>query len=42
MIPPDANPYDEVIYNNYALLHTHPNRLAILGRMFGMNPAPVP
>ena len=41
MTPPISNPYDEVLYNNYALLHTHPNRLAILGKLFGLRPAPV-
>ncbi|MEW5979697.1 MAG: class I SAM-dependent methyltransferase [Acidobacteriota bacterium] len=35
------NPYDEVPYDNYALLHTHPNRMAVLARFFGMKPAPV-
>lgn len=41
MAPASSNPYDEVLYNNYALLHTHPNRLATLGKLFGLKPAPV-
>lgn len=41
MIPASSNPYDEVLYNNCALLHTHPNRLAILGKLFGLKPVPV-
>jgi methyltransferase-like protein/2-polyprenyl-3-methyl-5-hydroxy-6-metoxy-1,4-benzoquinol methylase len=40
MTPVSSNPYDEVLYNNYAILHTHPNRLAILGKLFGLKPAP--
>jgi methyltransferase-like protein/2-polyprenyl-3-methyl-5-hydroxy-6-metoxy-1,4-benzoquinol methylase len=36
-----VNPYDEVLYNNCAALHTHPNRLAVMASLFGLAPAPV-
>jgi len=36
-----VNPYDEVPYNNCAILHTHPNRLAVMASLLGMKPAPV-
>ena len=35
------NPYDEFLYNNCAILHTHPNRLAVMASLLGLNPAPV-
>jgi len=35
------NPYDEVLYNNCAVLHTHPNRLAVMASLFGLKPVPV-
>src|SRR5262245_38198622 len=35
------NPYDEVPYNNCAILHTHPNRLAAMASLLGLRPAPV-
>jgi methyltransferase-like protein/2-polyprenyl-3-methyl-5-hydroxy-6-metoxy-1,4-benzoquinol methylase len=34
------NPYDEVPYNNCAILHTHPNRLAVMASLLGLKPAP--
>lgn len=36
-----ADAYDEVTYPNFAFPQTHPDRLASLGRLFGMTPAPV-
>jgi SAM-dependent methyltransferase/methyltransferase-like protein len=36
-----ANPYDEVLYPGHPYPQTHPDRLATIGRLFGMNPAPV-
>ena len=34
--------YDEVLYPNSPFTQTHPNRLATLAILFGMNPAPLP
>ena len=34
-------PYDAVPYESKSFPQTHPDRLATLGRLFGMNPAPV-
>ncbi|MFI5336628.1 MAG: methyltransferase regulatory domain-containing protein [Opitutales bacterium] len=36
-----ANPYDEVPYATFPRLKTHPDRLAAVGTLFGMTPAPV-
>ncbi len=36
-----ANPYDLVRYPTFPQFQTHPDRLAAVGRLFGMNPAPV-
>lgn len=36
-----ANPYDKVLYPSYTRIQTHPDRLATIGRLLGMNPAPV-
>ncbi|HTX39769.1 MAG TPA: class I SAM-dependent methyltransferase [Bryobacteraceae bacterium] len=36
-----ANPYDEVPYPTLPQPQTHPERLAAVGRLFGMRPAPV-
>ena len=36
-----GNPYDEVPYPGYPFSQTHPDRLATMARLFGMNPAPV-
>lgn len=38
---PQRTPYDEVPYPGYTHPQTHPNRLATIGRLFGMRPAPV-
>ena len=35
-----ANPYDESPYQSRAFIQTHPQRLAFIGRLFGMNPVP--
>jgi len=34
----DPNGYDEVPYNSQAFVQTHPDRLATLARVFGLNP----
>src|SRR5947207_11043 len=36
-----SNPYDEVLYPGHPFAQTHPDRLATMARLFGMNPAPV-
>jgi len=36
-----ANSYDSILYPSLAFLQTHPDRLAVLATLFGMNPAPV-
>jgi methyltransferase-like protein/protein-L-isoaspartate O-methyltransferase len=36
-----ANSYDSVPYPSLAFLQTHPDRLAVLGTLFGMNPTQV-
>jgi cyclopropane fatty-acyl-phospholipid synthase-like methyltransferase len=36
-----GNPYDEMLYPGYPFVQTHPDRLATLARLFGMNPSPV-
>jgi methyltransferase-like protein/2-polyprenyl-3-methyl-5-hydroxy-6-metoxy-1,4-benzoquinol methylase len=33
--------YDEILYPSYAHKQTHPDRLSVVSRLFGMNPAPV-
>jgi SAM-dependent methyltransferase len=35
------NAYDEVLYPGYPFPQTHPDRLATIARLFGMQPAPV-
>lgn len=35
------NAYDEVLYESHPFPQTHPNRLATIGQLFGMTPAPV-
>lgn len=35
------NSYDEVLYQGYCFAQTHPDRLATLATLFGMQPAPV-
>ncbi len=37
----DANPYDEIPYVGHAYNFTHPDRLSVVGVLFGMQPAPV-
>ena len=37
----ESNPYDEVLYAGHPFPQTHPDRLAAVGRLFGMDPAPV-
>lgn len=32
--------YDQVPYQGYAIAETHPDRLAAIGRLFGLDPAP--
>ena len=36
-----ANAYDEVLYPGYPILQAHPNRLATLATLFGMEPASI-
>lgn len=36
-----ANPYDEIPYVGHAYNFTHPDRLSVVGVLFGMQPAPV-
>jgi SAM-dependent methyltransferase/methyltransferase-like protein len=38
---PQPTSYDLVAYPVYTHLQTHPSRLAVIGSIFGMNPAPV-
>jgi methyltransferase-like protein len=35
------NPYDQIAYRTLPRRQTHPDRLAAMARLFGMNPAPV-
>ncbi|MCH9685744.1 MAG: class I SAM-dependent methyltransferase [Deltaproteobacteria bacterium] len=37
----EAFSYDLVPYTSYPYVRTHPDRLATIGRMFGMDPAPI-
>src|SRR5262245_52125289 len=34
-------PYDQVSYPSHTHAQTHPDRLAVLGTLFGLSPAPV-
>src|SRR5262245_45669411 len=36
-----TEPYDEVLYPSYLHNQTHPDRLAVIGNLFGMRPAPI-
>jgi methyltransferase-like protein len=36
-----ANTYDELPYSDRAFVEAHPDRLAVVGRLFGLSPAPV-
>ena len=38
---PDSNVYDSVPYPSLAFVQTHPDRLALMGTLFGMQPPPV-
>jgi SAM-dependent methyltransferase len=40
MTGPAKNPYDEMPYGGYVHPATHPDRLAVIGTLFGMSPAP--
>jgi methyltransferase-like protein/SAM-dependent methyltransferase len=40
-VPDPENPYDKVLYPSPAFLQTHPDRLAVVGTLFGMSPPPV-
>lgn len=35
-----ADSYDSIPYSSYAYAYTHPDRLCVLGRLFGLSPAP--
>lgn len=37
----ENNPYDEIPYTSYPFAQTHPNRLATLATLHGMQPAPL-
>jgi methyltransferase-like protein/SAM-dependent methyltransferase len=41
MTPQAANSYDKVAYTGYPFAQTHPERLATLATLFGLQPAPV-
>jgi methyltransferase-like protein/2-polyprenyl-3-methyl-5-hydroxy-6-metoxy-1,4-benzoquinol methylase len=36
-----VSPYDKVLYPSYTRIQTHPDRMATIGRLLGMKPAPV-
>ena len=38
---PDSSSYNEIPYETVARFETHPDRLAAVGRFYGMDPAPV-
>jgi SAM-dependent methyltransferase len=38
---PAQNTYDELRYNNFPILQTHPGRLWVLAKLAGLEPAPV-
>jgi len=38
---PELTPYDEIAYPTFPISYTHPDRLATLGTLFSMRPAPV-
>ena len=40
-MPPSSNAYDTVPYPSLAFLQTHPDRLAVMGTLFGMHPPAV-
>ena len=37
----ESNPYDEMPYGSRAIFEMHPNRMAVVARLFGLDPAPV-
>ena len=37
----ELNAYDEVPYSSHPYSQTHPNRLAVMGTLFGLKPAPI-
>src|SRR5262245_782765 len=37
----ETNPYDEVLYPNHSFAQTHPDRLATVATLLGLEPAPV-
>lgn len=41
MSAPAPTPYDKVLYPSYTRVQTHPDRLATIGKLLGMTPAPV-
>ena len=41
MVDPAATTYDELPYLNKAFPQTHPDRLATLARLFGLQPPPI-
>ncbi|HEY5911084.1 MAG TPA: class I SAM-dependent methyltransferase [Verrucomicrobiae bacterium] len=41
MNEPELTEYDRVTYPGYTHPQTHPDRMAVLGTLFGLNPAPV-
>src|SRR5262245_10234755 len=38
---PPGNTYDEMPYDSYPYIQTHPSRLAVIATLFGMNPPAV-
>ncbi|HEX4608974.1 MAG TPA: class I SAM-dependent methyltransferase, partial [Urbifossiella sp.] len=38
---PESNSYDEVPYESHPYAQTHPSRLAVVARLFGLTPPPV-
>lgn len=40
-MPDETNPYDKVLYPSYTRQQSHPDRLATIGKLLGMKPAPV-
>src|ERR1700742_1272227 len=41
MTKAQPNPYDEIAYPSYPFPQTHPDRLATLATLFGLQPAPI-
>jgi len=36
----ESNPYDQIPYESYAYASSHPSRLAVIGRLFGLPSTP--